>query len=168
MDALIPFDPNESTALRRAFGRFGTGVTVITIAAPEGPIGMTANSFASVSLDPPLVVWSAAHRSHRHDAFVSAKHFCIHILSADQYDLAMHFASRGHDFSQLSWTNGPTGAPMLPGCLATLHCASHAVHPAGDHSLIIGQVTHAANREDHAHGLLFEQGRFGRFSPRDQ
>ena len=69
-DPLIPFSPIDSRALRNAFGRFGTGVTVSTVQTPEGPLGMTANSFSSVSLDPPLVLWSAAHRSKRHEAFV--------------------------------------------------------------------------------------------------
>lgn len=162
------FDPLDSRALRGAFGRFGTGVTVITTQTAQGPLGMTANSFSSVSLDPALVLWSAAHRSKRHDAFATATHFCIHILGADQHAMAAHFASQGHDFSGLDWQPGPTGAPQLGGCLAALHCTPYAVHPAGDHSIIVGQVTHAAACAGSGAGLLFDQGRFGTFAPQDQ
>lgn len=165
-DALTPFDPSDSRALRSAFGRFGTGVTVITTQTAQGPLGMTANSFSSVSLDPPLVLWSAALRSKRHDAFVQAEHFCIHVMGQDQQEMATHFASQGHDFSAFDWAAGPSGAPQLSGCLATFQCSRHAVHPAGDHSIILGQVTHAAERPGTGAGLLFDQGRFGTFQPK--
>ena len=167
-DDLIPFPPTDSVSLRNAFGRFGTGVTIVTTLTDAGPLGMTANSFSSVSLDPPLVLWSAALRSKRHDAFAGAQHFCIHVLDEDQRGLAEHFAGQGHDFSPFTWAEGPTGAPQLAGCLAAFHCSRFAVHPAGDHSVILGQITHAAEREGHGAGLLFDQGRFGRFQSRDQ
>lgn len=164
-DDMISFDPmgGDGTALRSAFGRFGTGVTVITAQTAEGPLGMTANSFSSVSLDPPLVLWSAALRSQRHDAFAAAKHFCIHILAEDQGPLATHFARQGHDFTAFDWHSGPDGTPALSGVLVRLHCAAFAVHPAGDHSVIIGQIKHAAERRGSGAGLMFDQGRFGRF-----
>lgn len=165
---MTAIDPGNSQALRRAFGRFGTGVTVITTQFDTGPLGMTANSFSSVSLDPPLVLWSAALRSKRHDAFATAERYCIHVIGADQRDLALHFATQGHDFSGFDWTPGPTGAPTLAGCLATLHCRRHAVHAAGDHSIIVGEVTHAADSEGSGAGLLFDKGRFGIFTPLDQ
>lgn len=166
-DAMISFAPDDSRALRNAFGRFGTGVTVITTQSTTGPIGMTANSFSSVSLDPPLVLWSAALRSKRHDCFAAAEHYCIHILGADQQETAMHFATQGHDFTGFDWANGPQGAPQIPGCLAVFHCAAYAVHPAGDHSVILGEVTHAAQRPGTGAGLLFDQGRFGTFQAQD-
>lgn len=164
--AMTPFDPTDSRALRSAFGRFGTGVTVVTTQTPEGPIGMTANSFSSVSLDPPLVLWSAALRSKRHDAFVQAAHFCIHILGQNQHDTAHHFATQGHDFSGFDWHHGADGAPVLSGCVAAFQCRAHAVHPAGDHSVILGEVAHAAERPGAGAGLLFDQGRFGTFLPK--
>jgi flavin reductase (DIM6/NTAB) family NADH-FMN oxidoreductase RutF len=164
---MISFAPDDGAALRSAFGRFGTGVTVITTQTDEGPIGMTANSFSSVSLDPALVLWSAALRSKRHDAFANTAHFCIHVLAADQQDVAYHFASQGHDFSKFGWLEGPNGAPALNGVLAQFHCDTFAVHPAGDHSLIIGQVTHASERTGEGAGLMFDQGRFGTFTPID-
>lgn len=157
------FSPDDAVALRSAFGRFGTGVTVITTQTDHGPIGMTANSFSSVSLEPALVLWSAALRSMRHDAFTTAQHFCIHVLASGQQAMANHFASQGHDFSAFDWSKGPTGAPALSGVLAQFHCRMFAVHPAGDHSLIIGQITHASQRPGKGAGLMFDQGRFGTF-----
>jgi flavin reductase (DIM6/NTAB) family NADH-FMN oxidoreductase RutF len=167
MNSMTPFDPADSRALRSAFGRFGTGVTVITTQTDDGPLGMTANSFSSVSLDPPLVLWSAALRSQRHDAFAQAQSYCIHIIGADQQALALHFASQGHDFDGFEWMAGPNGAPQLTGCLAALHCDTFGVHPAGDHSIILGRVTHAAEKPGSGAGLLFDQGRFGIFTPKD-
>ena len=164
---MTSFTPGDGAALRSAFGRFGTGVTVITTQTDHGPIGMTANSFSSVSLEPALVLWSAALRSKRHDAFAKAPHFCIHVLGADQQDVAYHFASQGHDFSKFNWAEGPSGAPALDGVLARFHCDTFAVNPAGDHSLIVGQITHASERSGHGAGLMFDQGRFGTFAPID-
>lgn len=163
-----PFSPtpDDTKDLRRAFGRFATGVTVVTVQTPSGPLGMTANSFSSVSLDPALVLWSPGVSSKRHDAFANATQFAIHILGADQQALANHFAANGDGFDQFDWTAGPNGAPTLAGCLTTFHCNTFAVHPAGDHSIILGQVTHAAYDPDtNAQALLFEQSRYGSFSP---
>ena len=163
---MISFAPDDGRALRSAFGRFGTGVTVITTQTAEGPLGMTANSFSSVSLDPPLVLWSAALRSKRHDAFASARSYCIHILGEDQQDLANHFATQGHDFTTFDWAIGPDGAPQLTGCIAAFHCEAYAVHAAGDHSMIVGEIKHASQRPGQGAGLLFDQGRFGTFAPK--
>jgi flavin reductase (DIM6/NTAB) family NADH-FMN oxidoreductase RutF len=82
--------------LRDALGRYATGVTVVTTMTPHGPLGMTVNSFSSVSLDPPLVLWSPARKSSRFPAFEASSHFAIHILAADQRPLAEHFARNGH------------------------------------------------------------------------
>ena len=152
--------------LRRAFGRFGTGVTLITVQTAGGPLGMTANSFSSVSLDPALVLWSAGKKSKRHDAFATATHFAIHVLGADQQAVADRFASDGFAFDAFDWATGPNGAPTLAGCLATFHCDTYAVHGAGDHSIIVGQVTNAAvNTDADAPALMFEQSRYGNFTP---
>lgn len=161
---MTSFAPTDGQALRNAFGRFGTGVTVITTQTAQGPLGMTANSFSSVSLAPPLVLWSAALHSKRHDAFAQAGQYCIHILGAHQKGLANHFASQGHDFTGFDWVIGPDGAPQLAGCLAAFHCERFAVHPAGDHSIIVGQISHAAACPGQGAGLLFDQGRFGTFT----
>ncbi len=158
-----PLDDGGAT-LRRAFGQFGTGVTIITAQSDRGPLGMTANSFSSVSLDPPLVLWSAARRSLRHDAFVNARHYCIHVLSATQQDMAHHFASQGEVFDAFDWSEGPNVVPVLSGCLATFHCEQYAVHPAGDHSLILGEIKQASVFGGPGSGLIFHQGSFGTFS----
>ncbi|GFE50013.1 flavin oxidoreductase [Roseobacter cerasinus] len=150
--------------LRRAFGCFGTGVTVITTQTADGPLGMTANSFSSVSLSPPLVLWSPALSSGRHDAFADAESFCIHVLGETQLAMARHFAKHGDGFDMFPWDTGPFGAPRLQGCLAEFHCRTHAVHPAGDHSLILGEVQHVAQSAEDQPGLLFDRGRFGRFT----
>ncbi|MEM9638390.1 MAG: flavin reductase family protein, partial [Pseudomonadota bacterium] len=130
--------------LRRAFGCFGTGVTVVTTQTTDGPLGMTANSFSSISLTPPLVLWSPAVASRRHDAFIQAESFCIHVLAASQLNIARHFASNGGDFDTFDWAPGALGAPRLSGCLAEFYCTTHAVHPAGDHSLVLGEVQQVA------------------------
>jgi len=165
-DPMLSFvpGPDASLELRRAFGRFGTGVTIVTVQTAQGPLGMTANSFSSISLDPPLILWAPGKDSKRHDAFSTAAAFCVHVLSADQLLTAQHFATQGHDFSGMDWSQGPNKAPTLSGCLATFHCDTYAVHPAGDHSLILGHVRHAAIRPDGAEGLLFDQGRYGLFT----
>ncbi len=163
---MISFAPSDGSALRSAFGRFGTGVTVITTQTAHGPLGMTANSFSSISLEPPLVLWSAALRSKRHDAFAQAQHYCIHVLGQDQQALALHFAGQGHDFSGFECFAGPAGAPQLTGCLAAFHCTNFAVHPAGDHSMIVGEIKHASKCPGEGAGLLFDQGRFGTFTPK--
>ncbi len=164
MQSFVP-DTGRVGELRRALGQFGTGVALMTTQTDMGPLGITANSFSSVSLDPPLVLWSAARTSKRHDAFAGTAAFCIHVLSADQVDVARHFSGQGHDFERYVWDVGPNGAPTLRGCLATFHCDTYAVHPAGDHSIILGQITSVAMHPDERDGLLFKRGRFGRFAP---
>lgn len=160
------FEPSVDRArdLRRAFGRFGTGVTIITAQTPDGPLGMTANSFSSISLDPALALWSPARNSKRHDPFVEAAHFCIHVLAANQLPLAEHFATNGHDFDLFDWERGPGGAPTLGGCLAEFHCDTYAVHAAGDHSIVLGLIRDVVQSNSDAPALLFQQGRFGSFT----
>jgi flavin reductase (DIM6/NTAB) family NADH-FMN oxidoreductase RutF len=157
--------PDLSRDLRHAFSAFGTGVTVVTAQTSNGPLAMTANSFSSISLDPALILWSPARSSKRHEAFVTATRFCVHVLSFDQRAMAEHFATNGHDFSPFEWSDGPLGAPSLAGCLAEFHCLTHAVHPAGDHSLVLGEVRFVVHDRRNTPGLIFEKGRFGHISP---
>lgn len=159
--------PEASEDLRRAFGRYGTGVTIITTQTAHGPLGMTANSFSSVSLDPPLVLWSPARSSRRHDTFATAAGFAVHVLAADQLRHADHFARQGHGFEGFDWAPGPNGAPTFTGCVATFHCETYAVHPAGDHSLILGHIRHADLHKGDADGLMFQRGQYGFFAPKD-
>ena len=126
--------------LRNALGCFATGVTVVTTMTGRGPLGITANSFASVSLDPPLVLWSPARTSRRFPAFEAAEHFAIHVLAEDQRALAERFASSGEDFDGLDLSEGVGGTPLLPGCAARLECAHAAGHDGGDHLIVVGEI----------------------------
>jgi flavin reductase (DIM6/NTAB) family NADH-FMN oxidoreductase RutF len=158
------FIPDASTArhYRNALGAFTTGVTVVTATTPDGPIGMTVNSFTSVSLDPPLVLWSPAKSSSRHGAFTAANHFAIHVLSADQDLLSARFTRGGLGFEELCWNLNREGVPVIPGTLARFECELSSMHDAGDHTLILGRVLRAAHREGDP--LCFSRGTFGRFA----
>ncbi|MBS0476064.1 MAG: flavin reductase [Proteobacteria bacterium] len=144
---------------RSALGRFATGVTIITARGGDGrAVGVTANSFNSVSLDPPLVLWSLDRKSGSLDAFESADEFAIHVLGLDQEHLSNRFASRGADkFEGLAI--GDTGVPLLEGSAARFHCRKVQRHDVGDHILYIGEVI-AFHASDDA-PLLYLQGRYG-------
>ncbi len=161
---MTEFAPGEDTArlFRDALGRFATGVTVVTCQSPLGPLGITANSFASLSLDPPLVLWSPAKASRRHEAFVEAERFAIHVLGDAQQDVCMNFTKQGTDFEALDWSVGAHDVPLIEGCLARFECSRHAVHEGGDHSLIVGRVEAVTLREGTP--LIFAKGAFGTFS----
>ena len=163
-----PFEPGPDTAraFRDALGRFATGVTLITCKSEIGPVGITANSFASVSLDPPLVLWSPARSSRRFDAFTRAPHFSIHILAEDQRDLALAFVTDGQAWAQTRWTEGPEGTPLVTECLARFDCARHAVHDGGDHAIVVGRVLSV--QPGRGAPLLFASARYGRFTPDPQ
>ena len=153
------FNPAEqSRAFRDALGRFATGVTVVTTAGPEGPLGFTANSFSAVSLDPPLVLWSPARSSSRFAAFAQAAHYSIHVLGADQRDLCERFARSDGGFEGLSHGLSAEGAPLLRGALARFDCARHAGYDGGDHMIIVGRVLRANFRDGAP--LIFSQGGF--------
>ncbi|WP_102108501.1 flavin reductase family protein [Oceaniglobus roseus] len=132
--------PDTARAFRDALGQFATGVTVVTTQSPVGPLGITANSFASVSLDPPLVLWSPARASRRFDAFVEAEHFAIHVMSSEQAHLSDGFVRDGLRFDHLDWIEGADGTPLIEGCLARFECRRHAVHDGGDHAIVLGRV----------------------------
>lgn len=157
--------PDTARAFRDALGCYGTGVTVVTTQTGTGPIGMTANSFASVSLDPPLVLWSPAKTSSRHAAFAGAERFAIHVMAEDQDSLARHFARQGNAFDAVDWHVSQDGVPILDGCLARFECATEIVHDGGDHSIIVGRVLRGAHRP--GRGLIFKQGQYGGFLGRD-
>ncbi|PRY95455.1 flavin reductase (DIM6/NTAB) family NADH-FMN oxidoreductase RutF [Hasllibacter halocynthiae] len=151
----------DAGAFRDALGRFPTGVTVVTCRDAEGPLAIVANSFASVSLDPPLVLWSPAKASRRHDAFVAAPRFSIHVIAADDKDEALAFVRDGRAFGP-GWETGED-VPVHPGTLARFDCARHAAHDGGDHTIVVGLVTDIHARDGDA--LIFDRGRYGRFAP---
>lgn len=158
---LSDVDPADLPALRGALGRFATGVTVITARGFDGaPAGFTANSFNSVSLDPPLILWSLARNSPSLGIYRAAEHYAVNILAADQAELAARFAARDLDrFDGVDWSEGLGGAPVIRGGLAVFECAHEAVYPAGDHELFIGRVRRCALGEGAP--LTFFAGRFG-------
>jgi flavin reductase (DIM6/NTAB) family NADH-FMN oxidoreductase RutF len=148
--------------LRDALGLFATGVTVVTAAGDEGPVGMTVNSFASVSLDPPLVLWSVARESDRAGTFERAGFFAVHVLSAEHRSLAQHFAAFGSEFDGIDIEEGQGGVPLLSTFSARFECRTAARHPGGDHVILVGEVLRIATRPGFP--LVFHGGRFGRFS----
>jgi flavin reductase (DIM6/NTAB) family NADH-FMN oxidoreductase RutF len=154
--------PERRREFRDALGRFATGVTVVTTAGPQGPVGITANSFASVSLDPPIVLWSIARDSSRFPAFAGCERFAVHVLGADQIELSRRFASStARGFEGLDFERGEDGVPLLAGCLSRFECARLAAHDGGDHLIVVARVTAAALREGEP--LVFSRGGYGRF-----
>ncbi|WP_210240200.1 flavin reductase family protein [Amaricoccus solimangrovi] len=149
------FSPRD---LRDALGRFVTGVTVVTTRAEAGPLGMTVNSFASVSLDPPLVLWSPARRSSRFPAFEAAPYFAIHVLSAGQRDLAERFARPGAAFPDIPHETGMGGTPLLDGAVARFECRHAAGHDGGDHLIVVGEVLRLVTAD--LPPLVFNRGGF--------
>ncbi len=147
--------------MRSALGLFATGVTVVTTRAADGSmIGLTANSFNSVSLTPALVLWSLGLRAGSLAAFLQAKHYAIHVLSVEQQSLAERFASKMPDrFDGLRLADGLGGVPLIPGCVAVFECTNRSQYPEGDHVILVGEVLacqHDATRSP----LLFHGGRF--------
>ena len=161
-NVLIPSLDN-ARAYRNALGHFGTGVTVITTSTNEGPIGMTVNSFASVSLEPALVLWSLSKTSGRFDAFQSAERYSIHVMREDQEKLALEFAKNADAFDTCGWRYDGNSVPLLNNALTRFDCTQQAVHEAGDHIIIVGQVTGVVANEGAP--LIFAKGEFGGFNP---
>ncbi|MFK7763995.1 MAG: flavin reductase family protein [Roseobacter sp.] len=157
------FEPNAETQrlFRDGLGRFASGVTIVTAATDDGGVGMTANSFSSVSMDPPLVLWCPAKKSSRFALFENASHFAIHVLGADQEAVALDFARSGTAFDGIDVEMNANGVPLMSACLARFECETEVLHDAGDHAIMVGRVRTAAFREGAP--LIFSQGRFRRF-----
>ena len=154
----MSFDPRE---FRNALGQFATGVCVIT-ANPEGdePFGMTVNSFASVSLDPPLILWSLQNDSEMFEAFERSKHFAVNVLCADQQDLSNKYAKKGdHRLDAEHFELSPRGIPVMPACQVSFECEMEARHPGGDHVILVGRVLAFESRDKGA-PLLFCAGAY--------
>lgn len=164
MEHFIP-GPETLRALRDALGRYATGVSVVTTSGPSGPMGITANSFTSLSLDPPLVLWCPARSSSRFAAFAAASHYSIHVLAADQLALCRHFARSGGDFDGIAHDQTPEGIPALTDCLARFDCRAHALHDGGDHAILVGEVLRVTTRPGTP--LIFWGGRYGDFLHHD-
>ncbi|MTH96149.1 flavin reductase family protein [Roseibium sp. RKSG952] len=158
-------DPENTRLLRDAFGRFATGVTVVTTHSPDGPVGMTANSFSSVSLDPPLVLWAPSRGSRRFRYFEPAEHYAIHVLSHHQAELCHGFSQNAHAFDGLEVTLNDKGVPLIEQCLARFECERVAAYEGGDHLIVLGKVVRAEMREGDA--LTFYAGKFGQLAHKD-
>lgn len=150
----------DPIALRNALGQYATGVAVVTTLDREGrPTGLTVNSFASVSLDPPLVLWSLALTSACVPAFDACGHFAISVLTVDQVALSNRFATNGIDkFEGVEWAPGLGGVPIIAGAGAVFECVAEARHAGGDHTIFIGRVERFSHGESQP--LIFHAGRY--------
>lgn len=155
-------DASNHRAFRHALGRFATGVVVVTCATPDGPLGFTANSFAALSLEPPLVLWSPAKSSSRYPVLVAAEHFAIHVLRAGQEAMMHRFVRGGAGFAGLDHGIGPDGVPLIHDTLARFECARHEVFDGGDHSIVVGRVLRAEMADGPP--LVFSAGHYGTFA----
>lgn len=146
--------------LRNALGRFATGVTIVTCADAQGRwVGLTANSFSALSLEPPLVLWSLRNASPALAAFQAAPRFAVNVLADAQVELSRRFAGKGEDrFAEGAWALGEHGAPVLAGCAAVFECESSSHQLAGDHHLFIGRVL--ACTEAPLAPLVFQSGHY--------
>ena len=151
----------DARALRNALGRYATGVAVVTAIGPDGqPVGLTINSFAAVSLDPPLVLWSLDNGSQSLEAFRAASHHAITVLAADQQELSQRFASALDDrFSGVHWLPGLGGAPLFAGGCAQFEVRNETAYPGGDHTIFIGRVERI-DEDVSREPLLFFGGRY--------
>lgn len=155
----------DPMAFRRALGNFATGVTVVTATAPNGKqVGVTANSFNSVSLDPALVLWSIDKRSGSYEVFEQASHFAVNILAGDQLDLSNHFARPNDDkFANVDYSEGAGKAPVLPNTSACFECEKFTIYEGGDHWILIGKVV---NFTDSGRApLVYHQGSYAAVMP---
>ena len=150
-----------SRELRKALGCYPTGVTIITAPDAEGSVvGVTANSFAAVSLDPPLVLWSLDMSAYSLDAFTQAGHFAVNVLSQDHLEMSQHFATRQVDkFAAVSYERGIGGVALFTGCAARFQCRTVATHDEGDHRIFIGEVLEFTSQPN-VEPLVFTHGRY--------
>ena len=151
--------------LRDALAQFATGVTIVCArGGSDRYVGFTANSFSSVSLDPPLILWTISHRSTSLAAFEAAACYAVNVLSAEQADLARRFSRPHADrFASVPYRLGWSDAPLIDGCVAWFECRHHARHRAGDHLVFIGEVVTVERAP--GRGLVFQHGRFAVTSP---
>jgi flavin reductase (DIM6/NTAB) family NADH-FMN oxidoreductase RutF len=156
---------DEIKELRSTLGMFATGITVVTAAGPEAPCGMTANSFTSVSMSPPLVLVCVLRDAKVHEAILQSGAFGVSVLSAHQATVAKHFANKARprgeqEFDVVDWVPGRhTGAPIVSNTLAWLECRLTAVYDGGDHSIFLGSVLESG-RDGNRNALLFFGGGF--------
>lgn len=151
----------DTRELRDALGQFATGVCLVTVQTEDGrALALTVNSFASVSLEPALVLWSLQCGSDTYSEFAQAQHYAINVLSGEQAAHSNRYATKeGHALDREHYTPGDNGAPVIKGALAVFECCLDAVHPGGDHVIIVGEVTRF-RRADAGAPLLFFSGAY--------
>ena len=154
---------SDPRTLRDALGCFATGVTVVTCLDESGsPVGLTANSFTSVSLDPPLLLVCVARRAASAAALTRASHFAVNVLQTHQQPASIRFATKDQDrFGTTPWSPGEYGPPVLRDSLGVFECAAHAVHEGGDHHIVVGEVLRASF-DSTLDPLLYFRGRYRR------
>ena len=130
----------NSNEFRSALRKYVTGITIVTCNSKNGPIGITANSFSSLSLSPPLVLWAPAKASKRHDTFLEAEKFIVHIASEHQVELCKSFSKSANGDSELIWTYNDEGDAFIENCSARFECLKYNHFDGGDHSIILGEV----------------------------
>ena len=155
-------DGIDSARFRTILGHFATGVTVVTGHGTDGPAGLAANSFTSVSLDPPLVLVCMAHTSSTWPAIRNSRRFAVNILGEHQEETCRRFSAKGGDrFEGVGWAPGKTGSPVLDDAIAYVDCVIEAEHEAGDHIIVVGRVVDLGQPADGG-PLLFWRGGYAR------
>ena len=156
----------DPKSLRDAFGCFATGITVITTVDAAGErYGVTANSFTSLSLDPPLCLFCLDYKAMSFEAFQVTKHFAVNVLSEDQEELSANFARSNLDkWDGVAYDTWASGVPILPGCIANLECETETIHEGGDHVIIVGRVREMAYRDGDCRPLVYYKGRYNALS----
>ena len=161
--APIPFDSRE---FRNVLGHFATGVTVVTGMADGVPLGLAANAFSSVSLDPPLILVCMAATSETWPAIRKTGAFAVNVLGEHQEEISRRFGRKEVDrFASVEWETAATGSPVFPDALAWIDCTIENEHSAGDHTVVIGRVVALARQPEGGRPLLFFQGGYGRLAP---
>ena len=153
----------DAREFRKALGTFATGVTIVTTMSKDQlPIGLTANSFTSVSLEPPLVLFCLDRRSYSYGHFERASHFAVNVLAVEQQDVSNHFARPSEDkWKDMSLDLCGVGVPSFKDALAVFECETHRIHDGGDHIIVVGRVLSFTYR-DEGTPLLYYRGRYGR------
>jgi 3-hydroxy-9,10-secoandrosta-1,3,5(10)-triene-9,17-dione monooxygenase reductase component len=152
----------DSDLFKTVLGHFSSGVVIVTSTSDDEPVGLTAQSFTALSLDPPMVLFCVAHTSTTWPRFRDTGRFCVHVLGDHQVELCQQFARSGVDkFAGVEWSPGPSGNPVIEGCLAYIDCTLQNIHDEGDHHIVVGNV------EDLSVGkqgdpLIFYRGAFRR------
>lgn len=165
MHDVLPASPLDTDRFRRLMGQFVTGVCVISASEPDGALaGITVNSFVSVSLEPLLVCWSLGNASSQYDLWTKTPEFAISILAHDQEDLAKRYAARGsRDLREGDFEQSARGVPVIAGSLGHLECHQWSLYPAGDHTMVFGEVI-AMRQKDSGRPLTFYAGAFGQIA----